>query len=98
MPLQKRDDETECGEWFDLHSMVTALNTIHDGIQGRYWGGTPWFTYDMERGITRYDLIWTSVVETLKEGRLGGRMQEYVDALLEPSSPGDLQDWVFQSP
>lgn len=89
---EKRDDETECGEWMDLHSMVTALNTIHDGIQGEYWGGTPWFTYDIERGISRYDLIWASVVETLGEGRMGARMQEHLNALLDPSSSGGPRD------
>lgn len=48
---EKRNDDTECDEWRDLHSIVTALNTIHDDIQGKYWGGTPWYTYDIERGI-----------------------------------------------
>ncbi|KAL6897065.1 hypothetical protein GGI43DRAFT_385689 [Trichoderma evansii] len=85
---EKRDDDTTCDEWHDLHSIVTALNTIHDGIQGKYWGGTPWYTYDIPRGIKRYELIWKSVIDTLKEGIMGARMQAYVDALLESSSPG----------
>lgn len=51
-----------------------------------------WFTYDLERGINRYESIWGSVVDTLGKGRMGAQMQEYVDALLEPSSSGGPRD------
>ncbi|KAL6897064.1 hypothetical protein GGI43DRAFT_428842 [Trichoderma evansii] len=75
-----------CGEWLDLRDIVRALSKIRDRIEGKCWGVTLLRNYDIPRGIQRYESLWKSVMEILGEGRMGARMQAYVDALLESSS------------
>lgn len=74
------------GEWLDLRHIVKALSSIRDRIEGKCWGVTLLRDYDLSRGIKRYESMWKSVMEILGEGRMGARMQAYVDALLESSS------------
>lgn len=73
------------GEWLDLSNMVKTLSDMHCRILITDAGLSTHYD-DTPNRLRKYETMWKLVMRDLQKGRMGIRMQVYVDALLESSS------------